>query len=207
MPLILMKKELILAILLIFLISLASGIRINEVEQNPFGVDGGNEWIELYASTEVNLEGWRIVNGDGKEIWLNGIFVGFFVVDLEKQWLDNNNEKVLLYNGNKLVHEVDKLDDDENDDYTWQVCNELVFVESTKLHENDCKVKDMGVRVVEKEEVVVEEENKTNDIIRLNAVSEGEIVFESKNQKIKEYAVYGFAIFLILVIVILILRD
>jgi len=46
--------------------SLCSALRINEVEMNPAGTDTGNEWIELYNDGEISLEGYVIINNDGK---------------------------------------------------------------------------------------------------------------------------------------------
>ena len=42
-------------------------IVINEIEQNPSGIDAGNEWVELYNPTtnDVNLDGWKLSTTHG----------------------------------------------------------------------------------------------------------------------------------------------
>jgi len=51
--------------------------------------------------------------------------------------------------------------------------------------------------------------NKNENIINLNSQKQltGKVIYESKNQKIKNYAVYGFSLFLIFVIIILLIRK
>jgi len=58
-------------IILILINFVYAEIRINEVELNPAGSDGGKEWIELYSDSLINLEGWKLVNHDNKVLFLN----------------------------------------------------------------------------------------------------------------------------------------
>lgn len=63
------------------------------------------------------------------------------------------------------------------------------------------------------------EERKTKSIINLNSPlvieqdyketshQEGEVVYESKNEKIKKYSIYAFSVFLIFVIVVLLIKK
>ncbi|MHA1742406.1 MAG: lamin tail domain-containing protein [Candidatus Thorarchaeota archaeon] len=43
---------------------------INEVEQNPPGIDAGNEWVELYNPTpaSVVLTGWTLSTRHGRTV-------------------------------------------------------------------------------------------------------------------------------------------
>ncbi len=131
-----------------------SAIIITEIELNPTGTDAGNEWIELYSENEINLEGYKIINNDGKEINLSGSFLGYYAYISSKQWLDNEDEKVFLYKGSELVDETDLLKDSWNDGRTWQLCNLWESKEQTKGKENNC------TKEVVKEEKVVEEEKQ-----------------------------------------------
>ena len=127
-------------VLIIFLLSRVCAIRINEVEMNPAGTDAGNEWVELYNDGNISLEGYIIVNGDGKNISLNDTFNGYFIYTFSKQWLDNSNESVFLYKGSELIDKTDLLEDSINNDLTWQFCNgSWKFANSTKGSENNCK--------------------------------------------------------------------
>src|SRR3989344_5504589 len=63
------------------------GLNLNEIEQNPFGQDAGNEWVELYSSEEINLEGYYL-QADDKIYNLSGSFSGFLVVVFDGQFLD-----------------------------------------------------------------------------------------------------------------------
>jgi len=138
------KKGLIIVLgflfVLIFINNIYAEVRINEVELNPKGPDSGEEWIELYSDEEVNLSGWAI-NNDGQNISLNQSFQGCLVIEFEKQWLDNSDEKITLINseGNEIC-ETDILEDSSNDDKTWCYCDKWVFVDSSKEEENNCDV-------------------------------------------------------------------
>lgn len=132
-------RKILSLILIIFLLSFVSAIRINEVELNPTGADSGNEWIEFYNNEEISLEGYTIVNGDGKNLSLNGSFDGYFVYNLAKQWLDNSNESIFLYKNTELTDKVISLDDSKNNDFTYQFCSSSwEFMNSTKGSNNNC---------------------------------------------------------------------
>jgi len=78
----------------ILLLSFCSGLIISEVELNPLGTDSGNEWIELFSKSEIDLEEYKLINNDGDEFSLNQIggFSGYLIIELSKQWLDNEDE-------------------------------------------------------------------------------------------------------------------
>ncbi|HIH17247.1 MAG TPA: lamin tail domain-containing protein [Nanoarchaeota archaeon] len=124
-----------------FQASLASAeIRINEFEQNPLGDDKGNEWVELYSSTQVDLGGWRLVNGDNGSFPLNGTIDGYLVITFSSLWLDNSDEKVILFDGsNNSVDDTPLLSDSRNDAFAWNLCeSEWKFLNSSKGGENRC---------------------------------------------------------------------
>ncbi|HLC78493.1 MAG TPA: hypothetical protein VJH92_05185 [Candidatus Nanoarchaeia archaeon] len=127
-------------VLIAFVIMLnsISAIVINEVELNPQGTDAGGEWIEIYSDSVMSLEGYKIANNDGKEIALNGSFSGYYMINFNKQWLDNSNEKVLLYKDSSLVDETDILSDSSNNQKTWQFCETWQMHDQTKGKQNDC---------------------------------------------------------------------
>lgn len=124
---------------LIMMISLISGVRVNEIELNPNGTDTGNEWIELYSNEEINLTGWTLVNNDDDVINLNQTFQNYLIINLNKQWLDNTNESVSLFNGSSLIDSSIVISDSQNNIKTWQYCSDgWNFTDSTKGLENSC---------------------------------------------------------------------
>jgi len=133
-------KKLVIFLLIVFSICFVSGLNINEFELNPEGDDSGNEWVEIYHWNEFDLTGYRLVNGDGGEIELSGIFDGYYVYVFEKQWLDNKDEKIFLYKGEELIDETEISSDPKNDGRTLQDCSgKWIFEENTKGEENFCK--------------------------------------------------------------------
>jgi hypothetical protein len=133
-----MKRVLVLIIIL-SLIQNGLAVKINEVELNPVGSDSGNEWIELYSSSEVSLINWTLKNKDNQTLTLNETFSGYLIINLIGQWLDNSDEKVFLYNQNELIDETILFSDSNNDNKTWQYCNNAwSFTYITKNSENNC---------------------------------------------------------------------
>jgi len=145
-------KKIILIFAFILLLTNISAIIITEFESNPAGDDARNEWIEFYSENEINLSGYKIINNDGDEIELNFSFEGYYVYVFEKQWLDNSDEKVYLYNGENLIDETEIFADSLNNDFTWQFCEEWIFLNSTR-----------GQKCRENEEENQNKENITED--------------------------------------------
>ncbi len=202
-----------------------SAIRINEVELNPEGKDAGAEWIELFSEDEINLENWKLINNDKDEFELNGTFSGYLIINFKSQWLDNKDEKIFLYKGEKLIDETDLLADSKNNNKSWQFCGSWILADSTKGKENNCnksnenkgkrksknyakKEKNLEKANYQKQEPV-DLKKSENPVINLNPqfTEKKVIVYESKNQKIRDYAIYGFALFLIFIIAVLLVKD
>lgn len=134
-----------LFIMIVMGIELVGALSINEVEQNPAGQDTGNEWIELYSSEEFNLDGFYLQADDN--VWnLSGSFSGYLVVQFDRQFLDNADERAFLKDSSgTIIDETPAFDDNANDGKTWQKCeNEWVFRNSTRELENDCGAQSLG---------------------------------------------------------------
>jgi len=123
-------------------------ILINEVELNPYGNDLHSdvyEWVELYNPTDedIDLSGWTLSTTHGKTVtvYLSGVIKshGYYVYKRGKQWLDNENESVVLKD--PYGFEIDRtplLSDNDNDAYTWQRWkNTWIFTYETKGTENN----------------------------------------------------------------------
>lgn len=81
-----------------------NGIYINEVELNPGGSEGGNEWVELYNDTNsaVDLTDWEISATVGTSIKLSIPLEmvipanGYVLVQVGMEFLNNQGEVVEL---------------------------------------------------------------------------------------------------------------
>jgi hypothetical protein len=110
-------------------ISTGSNIVINEVEANPTGTDSGNEWVELYNPTSqpVNVGGWTLETNQGRTALVtipSGTVINpdsYYVVTKSTQWLDNENDYVILRDssGNEVDRSI-TFNDTQNNAFSWQ---------------------------------------------------------------------------------------
>jgi hypothetical protein len=135
-------------LLFVLLISMASAIKINEVEMNPVDGKEGIEWVELYNDGgEVDISLWELYDGliGPKNIFTipSGIILGegeYYVAELSKTVLNNDGDFVTLYNLEE--EEIDKTQMIKETKWsieTWQWCGDWKLAEATKGEENDCE--------------------------------------------------------------------
>lgn len=104
---------------------------VNEVEANPAGADAGHEWVELYnadASESVDLSLWTLSSTRGVTEQLvlpSGTVLApgarALVTFTEGQFLDNDNESVVLTDAFGMIRDATPVASDlENDQRTWQ---------------------------------------------------------------------------------------
>ncbi len=107
----------------------ADHVVINEVELNPAGDDAGNEWIELYnpTATMIDLAGWTLQTTTGVTVSVTipqGEQIapnGYYLVTHGEQWLDNQNESIILRDKSGQQKNVTPtLSDTDNDARSWQ---------------------------------------------------------------------------------------
>jgi len=111
----------------------SASIVINEVELNPPGNDNYlsvEEWVELYnpTSKDIDVGGWSLSTTHGKRtvtITIPGGTVikagGYLVISRGSQWLDNEDESIILRDsGGNIVDQTPLLSDTYNDGRTWQ---------------------------------------------------------------------------------------
>jgi hypothetical protein len=108
---------------------IADHVIINEVELNPAGDDTGKEWVELYnpTPTMIDLTGWTLQTTHGVTVTVTipqGAQIapnGYYIVTNAGQWLDNQNESIILRDKSGQQKDLTSvLSDTANDDYTWQ---------------------------------------------------------------------------------------
>jgi len=84
-------------------------IVVNEFVSDPR--DGEDEWIELFNNTDqlIDLNGWTITEGSGKETVLNGNIAAhkYFVVEKIKGNLNNDGDAIVLRDVDKNL--IDKV--------------------------------------------------------------------------------------------------
>ncbi|MCW4041697.1 MAG: lamin tail domain-containing protein [Candidatus Bathyarchaeota archaeon] len=105
---------------------------INEIESNPSGNDNYltvEEWVELYnpSKSSVDIGGWTLSTTHGTTVTVTipqGVTIGdkgYYVCKRGSQWLDNDDESVVLRDSEDT--EVDRslqISDGENDYQSWQ---------------------------------------------------------------------------------------
>lgn len=80
----------------------------------------------------------------------------------------------------------------------------------TVQYEKDFSVFILGgedKKITDNQTIINETNNSSENIINLNPSVKEEIVYESNNEKIKKYAIYGFCGFLILLIIIILIKT
>ena len=128
-----MKKGMLLTVLLVQYIVftnalLAGNIVINEFDLNPAEKDAGNEWIVLYnpSEVEIDMSNWTLETTHGKGATVRipqGIIIppkGYWTHIHSGQWLDNQNELIILKDAEGM--EVDRTlvaNDYDNDNRYW----------------------------------------------------------------------------------------
>ena len=167
-----MGRVLIGLVIIAFLLPVMASLKINEMELNPAGTDSGNEWVEFYSEEEIDLSEYKIVNGDGSEVILEGSCNGYCTYTFLGQWLDNENEKIILYKGQEKIEETPELSDTKNDNRAWSYCPGWQFLESTKGKINSCQITP-GDEEEEEEtdgnETEEEEETENNETEKSNS--------------------------------------
>lgn len=104
-------------------------IHINEVEANPPGGDEGNEWVELYNPNnfDINLKDWYVSTTHGATVkirFVKGEVIpakGYLIVSYSGQWIDNEDESLVLFDSQgRMVDSTPLLNDPYNDNRSWQ---------------------------------------------------------------------------------------
>jgi hypothetical protein len=83
---------------------LPSGIILYAFDQNPAGLDEGNEWVIIHNPTNksVDIGNWTLetTNGSTASIWIaegTTLYPGAYIpVSPSYHWIDNNNESIIL---------------------------------------------------------------------------------------------------------------
>ena len=107
---------------------LAGNIVVNEFDLNPAGKDSGNEWVVLYnpSEVEVDISSWALETTHGKTVTVRipqGTIMppkGYWTYIHSRQWLDNEDELIILKDAEGI--EVDRTlmaSDTDDDNRYW----------------------------------------------------------------------------------------
>lgn len=110
----------------------ANHVVINEIEFNPPGNDNYlsvEEWVELYNPTEnsIDIGGWTFSTTHGITVSITipqGVSIeahGYYVCKQGSQWLDNDDESVVLRDSiDREIDSTPERSDDQNNNFSWQ---------------------------------------------------------------------------------------
>ncbi len=130
-------------------VSAADTALVNEVELNPRGDDLGEEWIELYNPTavDINISNFEInplFQSPTIELPADAVIKAgeTYMIELDRPLLSNTGESLVLANATGDIKDrIPSLVDRSDDDRTWQRIpdgnNEWQFVENTQGSLND----------------------------------------------------------------------
>jgi micrococcal nuclease len=105
-----------------------SGVIIYAFNQNPAGLDKGNEWVAIHNPTNksVNIGKWTLetTNGSTATVWIaegTSLYPGAYnTISPSYRWIDNNNESIILRDAvGNVVDRTPVLSDNENDNRYW----------------------------------------------------------------------------------------
>jgi hypothetical protein len=101
-----------------------SGVIIYAFDQNPAGLDEGNERVTIHNPTNksVDIGNWTLetTNGSTASVWIaegTTLYPGAYITfSPSYRWIDNNNESIILRNAKgEVVDRTPVVNDNESD--------------------------------------------------------------------------------------------
>jgi hypothetical protein len=108
--------------------SASSNVIIYAFDQNPAGLDEGNEWVTFHnpSNKSVDIGNWTLetTNGSTVSVWIaegTTLYPGAYCTYTPHYgWLDNSDEAIILRNAKgEEVDRTSVLSDNENDNRYW----------------------------------------------------------------------------------------
>ncbi|NQE54346.1 hypothetical protein C5S29_12200 [ANME-1 cluster archaeon GoMg3.2] len=151
-----------------------SRIIIYAFDQNPAGLDEGNEWVTILNpnNKSVNIGNWTLetTNGSTVSIWIaegTTLYPGAYITfSPSYRWIDNNNESIILRDAvGEVVDRTPVVSDNECDnEEAKEFLNETCMWEEVKLDVDDKKQYDSYYRILAV--VYVNETNLNEKMVR-----------------------------------------
>jgi hypothetical protein len=105
-----------------------SGIIIYAFDQNPAGLDEGNEWVTIHHPTNksVDIGNWTLETSNGSTASIliaEGTTLyhrAYITFSPSYRWIDNNNESIILRDAvGEVVDRTPVVNDNESDNRYW----------------------------------------------------------------------------------------
>ena len=105
-----------------------SGVIIYAFDQNPAGLDAGNEWVSIHnpSNKSVDIGNWTLetTNGSTVRVWIaegTTLYPGAYITfSPSYRWIDNNNESIIMRDAvGEVVDRTLVVNDNESDNRYW----------------------------------------------------------------------------------------
>jgi hypothetical protein len=105
-----------------------SGVIIYAFDQNPAGLDEGNEWVTIHNPTNksVDIGNWTLetTNGSTASVWIaegTTLYPGAYItISPSYRWIDNNDESLILRDAvGEVADRTPVVNDNESDNRYW----------------------------------------------------------------------------------------
>jgi hypothetical protein len=105
-----------------------SGVIIYAFDQNPAGLDEGNEWVAIHNPTNksADIGNWTVetTNGSTASVWIaegTTLYPGAYItISPSYRWIDNNNESLILRDTvGDVADRTLVVNDNESDNRYW----------------------------------------------------------------------------------------
>ena len=105
-----------------------SGVIIYAFDQNPAGLDEGNEWVAIHNPTNksVDIGNWTLETTNGSTATVGiaegtSLYPGAYItISPSYRWIDNNNESIILRDAvGNVVDRTPVVNDNESDNRYW----------------------------------------------------------------------------------------
>lgn len=203
----------------------------NQTQQNQTQINNTKEYIELYAKNEmengkeieIEIKAYNLEEKYDLKVYIedNGKIISEIYDENNSKWKSGTYYLDDIFSGTGNKSAIVKIRIDENSkDFDGEVdiiakirksgtsnildeVNDIIIINQKATEENNQMITGNVIETLEKE-------NLTKNVIRLNNKNEKDIktqeIWKSKTQYIKEYSLYGFALFCVVVIILLIIK-
>ena len=105
-----------------------SGVIIYAFDQNPAGLDEGNEWVTIHnpsnKSADIGNGTLETTNGSTVSVWIaegTTLYPGAYItISPSYRWIDNNNESIILRDAvGDVADRTLVVNDNESDNRYW----------------------------------------------------------------------------------------
>ncbi len=204
----------------------------NQTQQNRTQINNTKEYIELYAENEmengkeieIEIKAYNLEEKYDLKVYIenNGKIISEIYDKNSNKWKSGTYylDDIFSGTGNKSAIVKIRIDEEYKDfvgeaDIIAKIrksgtsnildeVNDMIIINQKATEENNNFVTGSVIETLE-------EKNLTNSVIRLNNRNEKDIktqgIWKSKSEYIKEYSLYGFALFCVIVIILLIIRK